>query len=753
MSDTEIGAVRERLVHLVTSGALDELETAWLEAMERGTADLEAFLETARMLNRIGERDRASVLLLMLHDETATSADPRDRLRMLEIVAANRPSDPEVRRKVTAAVREAYRAIPALGPLLDRSGLEGSRRIPDALAVFEEFTRFTPGTHLFHATGWGTGRITRIDERTGELTVDFERDKGHRIPIESACEVFEILDDEDIRVYRFSRSDELREMAAGDPGHVLRLVLRGRGGKATSTEIRNDLRGAVIDEALWTRWWGRARKEAAKDPYIEIQEGSKPVLALRDRPIDVADEALRSVQSSGSLAETVAQARSFIRTARGSVDLPALVGIVAARLADPEQAAEAEGEGQTLEALLFVDDMRSVRGGGEVAPVDPSGFLRRRIGPDIDAAGLPAERASETACAILGGIKIQEYRNRFLDLLREVRPADWKEIYPTLLRGEGPDLWDLGTGQLCRDGYADIVAEMIREMMEEPERAPNAFLAFARGFLQGRYKGVPDLPDRVTVVLRLLSLYERLHKRSSTLDPSQLKKLLQRLESLLLDPKHRHLAGALRTVSAEEMGRILHETEVSPYLSDDLKSAIQTTVARTHPALLQARQKPFWEEDRVYCTADAVRAKKDEFRHLTEVKIPENSRAVGAAAALGDLSENSEYTYALEQQRLLTQKATELRAALDRARALENQHIPEGIAAPGTRVRVRHHDSGEDREFRVLGPWDVGSDEKAISYLSPLGRCLLGRKVGDEVRAELPGGSATFTILEIERLF
>jgi transcription elongation GreA/GreB family factor len=752
MSDTDTVSIRERLLHLATSAALDELENTWLEAIERDEVEVGTFLEAAEILNRIGERERAIVLLTMLHDEIASKGSDADALRILRKIADSRPGDPDVRRKTVECVRRVHRELPALSALLEKSGLEGGKRIPDALAVFEEFTRFRPDRHVYHATGWGTGQVRAVDPRTGELTVDFEEDKGHRLPIDSAREIFELLDDEDLRSYKFSRLDEIRALAVEDPARVIRLVLRGRGGKAGSTEIRNDLRGAVVAHDSWSRWWTKARKEAARDPYIEVQEGTKPVYVLRDRPVDVGEEALATVRAAGSLDEAVSQARSFLRNARESMDLGSLVEALLERLRDPSAAVAEHGAGAVLEALLFLEDVRGAKGEDRGLP-SPDELLREQMREALPEGESDPGRTAEAAGEILAGIRIQEYRNRFPDVLCRVLEEHWVDVYPDLLRGEGHDIWDIGITQLRKAGRDDIVRRMFTEMMEEPERHPLAFLAFARGLLHERYAGVPGLPDRVAVVLRLLHVCEKVQKRTSTLDPTTTKKILTRIEALLLDPKHHHLATALKSVSLEEMERIFHEVEASPYLSDDLKSAVQTTVARNHPELMRRRQKPFWEDGFLYSTSESIRRKQEEFRHLTEVKIPENSRAVGAAAALGDLSENSEYTAALEAQRLLTQKAEELRASLDRARVLEVQPVPDAVAAPGTLVHLRSHESGESVDYRLLGPWDAGADDRTISYLSPLGKSLLGKKAGEEVRAELPGGIEYFTLVSIDKLY
>jgi len=781
----------QELKLLANSGSYEEFEERWLELIEESAPDIEGMTEAAAMLAASGEKDLAITLLGLLHDQVAERGDPREALQILRTIGELRPGEKTLRPRVLACVRKIHADQPALDLLIEKSGLDATRKVPEALRVFEEFTRFGVGTHVYHGTGWGTGRVVDFDAATAELTVDFEDDKGHTMPIESAREVFEVIDDEDFRAYKFSRADELRSLCAEQPAEVLKLVVRSRGGSAQASEIRGELRGDVIPQKEWSKWWTKARREAAKDPYVEVQEGTKPVYSIRDIPVDVADEALEAVRSADSLEEAVGLARNFVRKVRESIDVAPLVQEIRQRLEALGEQEEREHAGRILEALLFLQDTGSSGPEGRTNPAEILGrYLDLAHGaappeepsresaspppapPEAPAQGItpgtttiapsrpsvvpkdPAERrVAAEANRILADIGIQELRNRFLPLLVETRPSDWHRVFPDLAVREGADLLDAGLQTLHQHGHAREMRALVDTIVEDPVQHPETFLAFARGYLAGRYPELPADPGKLKVATRLLLLYEKVQRRRPPLDAALLKKTLGRIEGILLDPKARHLETVLRETSLDEMRRIFHESEVSPYLSRELKSAIQTNVARTHPSLLTDRRRPFWEEETIYSTTEAIERKQEEFRILTEIKIPENSRAVGAAASLGDLSENSEYTAALESQRLLTEKAEELRAALDRARPLESQNPPRGTAAPGTRVRLRKISSDDVHEYRILGPWDAGEDDSVLSYASPLGKSLMGRKEGEQIEVRLPGGSEEFVIESIERLF
>ena len=143
------------------------------------------------------------------------------------------------------------------------------------------------------------------------------------------------------------------------------------------------------------------------------------------------------------------------------------------------------------------------------------------------------------------------------------------------------------------------------------------------------------------------------------------------------------------------------------------------------------------------CIRDSER-RRAELRTLREEKIPANQDAIGKAAAMGDLSENSEWEMAIQEQRNLTQRASEIEAELRDVELIENAILPENTVCPGTFVRYRDLDNSSEHEIAILGPWDTVR-EHVVSYRAPLAAGLLGRHPGERAKIKLPSGT-----LEVE---
>ncbi|MBI1847900.1 MAG: transcription elongation factor GreA [Candidatus Rokubacteria bacterium] len=137
---------------------------------------------------------------------------------------------------------------------------------------------------------------------------------------------------------------------------------------------------------------------------------------------------------------------------------------------------------------------------------------------------------------------------------------------------------------------------------------------------------------------------------------------------------------------------------------------------------------------------------RDELEHLKRVERHAITRAIAEARAHGDLSENAEYHAAREKQSFIEGRIADLEGKVHGAEVIDPPSSGERITFAST-VRL------EDEAGKEVRYWIVGSDEAQpargkISIMSPLARTLIGKKVGDNVTAQLPGGKKTFDILQ-----
>jgi transcription elongation factor GreA len=152
----------------------------------------------------------------------------------------------------------------------------------------------------------------------------------------------------------------------------------------------------------------------------------------------------------------------------------------------------------------------------------------------------------------------------------------------------------------------------------------------------------------------------------------------------------------------------------------------------------------------VLLTPEGLQKLKEEIEYLTTEKRREVAERIKHAREFGDISENSEYDDAKNEQAMLEQRIAQLGERLKRARVIEPEDVPAGIVAVGTRVRLKDIDANETIEYVIVGSAEANPTEQKLSNESPVGRAILGRKKGETVEVAAPRGSLKYKIIDVK---
>jgi len=153
--------------------------------------------------------------------------------------------------------------------------------------------------------------------------------------------------------------------------------------------------------------------------------------------------------------------------------------------------------------------------------------------------------------------------------------------------------------------------------------------------------------------------------------------------------------------------------------------------------------------DRIPITRSGFENLKKELARLKSVERPENIKAIEVARSHGDLSENAEFDAAKERQRILDARIGDLEYKLANADVIDPDTLPKDRAVFASVVVLENADTGEETVYRLVGPDESNIEEGLISVSSPLGREIIGKKPGDEILLQAPGGRRTYELLEI----
>ena len=157
------------------------------------------------------------------------------------------------------------------------------------------------------------------------------------------------------------------------------------------------------------------------------------------------------------------------------------------------------------------------------------------------------------------------------------------------------------------------------------------------------------------------------------------------------------------------------------------------------------------EAKKYVMTYEGVKKLEEELEYLKTVKRKEVTEKIKVALGYGDLSENSEYDEAKNEQAFTEGRILQIENMLKNASVVDESEIPAGTVAVGAIVKVKDYDFDEVVEYTIVGSAEADPMNFKISNESPVGKALIGRKVGDVVEATVPDGVSKFEILDIRR--
>lgn len=154
-------------------------------------------------------------------------------------------------------------------------------------------------------------------------------------------------------------------------------------------------------------------------------------------------------------------------------------------------------------------------------------------------------------------------------------------------------------------------------------------------------------------------------------------------------------------------------------------------------------------ENRFKMSAERLEELKKELNYLQTTREKEVAEQIKEARSFGDLSENSEYDEAKQEQGKLYSKIAELKNLIDNAEIVE-MTATAGRVGHGSRIRVKDMEDGSEAEYRLVGSQEANPMNGLISSDSPFGRSLMGHAIGEIVTVDAPAGQFEYEIVEIE---
>jgi transcription elongation factor GreA len=726
--EAEPTSLAANLAQLVREARWVELEAAWTEHA-LGSAALGPALEAVNAAAARREIQRCLPLVREHAEVLGGAGRSAEAAELLGTTMLLGGSPGELTRPLLLQAEQAFAGQAFWEIYREIAGLrEGAPDPRAAWRAFRKLLALEPGRVLYHAAGWGLGRVDAVELVAREVAVRFLTGRSDRFPLQTTIEIFEVLESSDLRCLVVRDPAALDRLLKEEPLEVLRWVLLRNDGRASQAAIKLAMGTLGVDGSRFTSWWKRAQKQAEGSEWFELSgPPNRALVRMLDRAEDPSAGLRRQLLRSRDLGEALARVRALF-TGGASVE-----GVRATALEALEELAAQRGElAQRLAAWLFLREQRGA-----------TPELLRAVLETARSAPPPADRSQPSALWTLfqtiPGVREQE---RGLELLQECLGEAWLAEAEQSLVHAPPGMVRGLVDALEAAGRSEALAQHYSALLARPTRNPVLLVRLAERIETGPM--AERLAPGAQRAQCLLQLAVHLHGVTSA-NPT-LSRARARLVALLTEGEPPLLRRLLADSDLETLRGF------ASLLENGVDRAIDRLFTQVavglSPDVFKVEERAFWDSQQIWVTRAGMHRLQEELRLLRDVKIPENAEAIGRAASYGDLSENAEWSAAIEEQRNLTNRAMELEGELANARLIENALLPEGLVAPGTHVRYRDLESGSEHEIDVLGPWDADG-ERRVSYRSPLAAGMLGRRAGDEALLSLPSGRVAVRILSV----
>jgi transcription elongation factor GreA len=722
-----------KLPIFVSQEKWQDFDDGWQELL--GTSEPIDDLLDAILL--AGSKKRMASRTKQAHDHAVALAEEgrhadAARLAGTALAAGGNPAD--LTAIMLEAAANAWSEEEWFEPYCELTGLrEDSHDLRVPWRAFAKLCAFQKDSLVYHPGGWGAGEILEVTPARLEVKVRFWNKREDIFPLHAAIDIFEPLREEDLRGRYFRDPEAVRKEAKKDPLEILRAITATHNGRATTAAVRNGLMGIGIEGSAWSAWWRKARKLAENSEWFEVTgTPQKSIISLLLTAKDPVKALRKTLERAGDLAQAHSKVRDLLTG--GTTD----TGLVEMALGVLEQ--HAQDDSQPLEERVAV--WLLLRAKQSDSPQE----LLQALAP-LAAVETPGDPATPPALwklfQSLPSVKDQE---RALDLLPELFGESWLDEVCTHLPHAAPGQVRLLVDLLTKEKRVEAMSRHYAILLARPRRAPALLVSLAAIF--ERQELGEDFPTRPQRAHALLNLATHLY-RSKRGDPP-LTRVCGRLTDLLAGGDR----PLLRTLLAEADDSTLRgmNTLLNRGAEPEIEHLITEICIDRDRHFYAGQGGPFWESDTIWTTKAGLERRSAELRVLTDEKIPANQEAIGRAASFGDLSENSEWEAAIEEQRTLTKRAMDIEEELRLAGLLEEVALPVDTICPGSIVRYREIESGNEERIVILGPWDGEEWEgiQVVSYRAPLAAGLLGLQVGAVESIELPGGEIEIEVLEQE---
>jgi transcription elongation factor GreA len=719
----------------------EQLEEIWPILVQNNFEDIPFFEKIERILVSSREKSRVVILLYPLMDTYKQLEDFDRTISLLKKILEHEPLQQKARNDLIRIYKSKYVNHSLLDEFLKMSEIGNNKKsIKMCITNFERNIVFDTNNYVLHRN-WGVGKIKSISSETDSIIVDFQSKKEHKLSIQMAITSLKPLKQDHIWVKFYENKEEVVETFQTNVPNFISHLLISYDNIMTLSEIKAEITSKFIKIEDWSKWWNKSKLMLKKDPRIGFNPKKKDEIQYRQKPISLTEELSDKFNALTDLNKKL------------DIALEAL---------DVHE--EAEGAVESFNHFYYEEESSK----------DVFRKLVAYIYLDIAAGIINSED-------VLRLQKVEDIQklirsldhSELIQISRQLTNADIKKAYVDLLQDNHPEYTKIFIGilfevpvkvnkyvfsTLVSEGKFTELNQFIETVLNKSKDNPEVFLWITKSILTGAWK-FPWLKtteqDLVLRVFRILKPLEKIEQKGT--------KLKNAAQDILFGNEDEIVTKAIQNAEVDYIRKIYAVYKEVPYITDTEKDKLYKLINKLRTNFTWSDTKFDDEDDDtsedsysipagvILVTRMGFNAKKEVFDHLANVVMPENSRDIGEAQEKGDLRENAEYKAAMEKQVQLQAEIKKLESELKSAQIIDISDVKTDKVNIGCKIDMENTATHEKVTYSILGAWDADTEKNIISYQSPIGKALLGKKVGDIATVEFEGNKSNFKVLEINR--
>jgi transcription elongation GreA/GreB family factor len=585
-----------------------------------------------------------------------------------------------------------------------------------------------PGAFCLHRA-WGFGKIRNYDVASGKLIIDFDGDKtSHPMDPAFCVERLEMLPATNILVRHRNDPAAIDEMLKKRPADLVVEILHHAPDRTMSSIELENLLARLLGERF-KKWWSGAKKHLAKDPRLSVPGKKSEPFVLREEPLKPEQEILEEFYVTKQAKKKILLAEKLYSFS-GSVE-------------------EIEKDLQRIfdDLTTTIRDARQLTTADRLHGVWVRNDLARHLHADVDKLE-PTSTSIILGCADLPQLAEQlpaNFQRRFLDVVTRVYPDSWRDVIINLLRNSSGKFTAECISFLVDKDCTELVADCFRRWLNEQTLKTSVLLWIIRNRHSRKFA---KLVDGLVTSRLLAAIFYAIDNEALQMTGNRRIVLADALSD---DPD---LIADLLADANDETARDLAQTLLLNQGFEDLtKKSLLARFIRLFPKIqtLVGGDTTTRQVESLFVSQSSLDARKKEYENLVQVLIPENKIAIQTARELGDLRENAEYKMARQEQDTLLARKSGLESEMSRARVTDFSEATTEWVGVGSVVELFNKGSNRTHRYALLGAWDSNPEQGVLSYKTPLGQNLMGKKIGDTVRTEIEGSVEEWTLRKIDR--